>query len=112
MTKEQILALFPLKGEVTQEILDNADIHDTGNCRGAQALKAALGDNLQYFDEHNMWGTTYGRVYLKDGNTFRLTTEEGYEFMHGITAPCIVTFIVSDRMEHTEKKVIEVNEEV
>lgn len=93
MTKiEQFKALFPLKGRVTQEIIDEADIDDWQNCVGALTLSEALGENIQLVDKIN-WGNDRGFPKV-DKETVILTTKEKYNMM-GITKPVDVEFILA-----------------
>lgn len=55
--------LFPLKGNVTEEILQNKNLYNTEDCTGARTLKAALskaGVNINDFDIR--WGTHTGTI--------------------------------------------------
>lgn len=81
MNKQELMDLFPIKGYLTQEIIDKADIGNTANCRGALTLKAALGDNLKYFKQDSMWGAITGTVSVISGGEFDITTKEGINFM-------------------------------
>lgn len=55
---EQIKTLFPCEVQVTQEIIDKANIYDVWCCIGALTLKSILSEEQKkYF---NGWGVTDG----------------------------------------------------
>ena len=84
MKLEEFKKLFPLKGKLTQEIIDNADINSILRCRGARAIKEAL--NSDNFDIS--WGRVDGFI-----NYYPVTTIERIDFMKQET-PMEVTFIL------------------
>lgn len=93
---ERYKSLFPLKGIITQDIIDNANISSINNCIGSLTLKAALGDNIDLLDcSGGLWGNSYGSNHIKDGGFVRITTTDGVEMM-GVNKPMEVTFIVID----------------
>lgn len=42
ITEDYIKSLFPLKAQVTKEMLTNVDLWDSDDCIGARALKSVL----------------------------------------------------------------------
>lgn len=94
---ELFLACFPLKGILTEEILNTARAHDPLHCRGAVTLRNALGnDNLNLTDDNIViWGRTYGLAYV-GGLTIVITTVEKLDFMDANTQST-VTFIAEIR---------------
>lgn len=90
---EQFKLLFPLKGEITQEIIDSANIFDIANCIGALTLKSALGENLQLVESKSLWGSYTGFINLVDETKVSIGTIENTNFMN-VTKPQLVTFII------------------
>lgn len=93
MNKEDIIKLFPLKGEITQDIIKNADRDDIANCVGALTLQDALGKELCKQVQAE-WGAWSGSVNDSKGTwAIRLTTPNSVDFM-GVYSPREVTFII------------------
>jgi hypothetical protein len=100
MTKEELKDLFPLYGNITQEIIDSAKIYNSQRCIGALSLRSALG---HYTEKHNFTMSCGGYsgnliLNLNDENSdiyVRLTTEEKVNMMK-ITEPQLVTFIIKE----------------
>lgn len=96
MKKAEVLALFPLKGKVTLEIIEKAVLMDGGNCIGALTLKEALGVNN---DGRNLisWMSVNGGIMAenidRDFHYCVLTTEEEVRMMQ-VVEPMEVTFII------------------
>lgn len=57
--KQELLKLFPLHVEITQQILDNASLLDIELCIGAMALRKTLPSE---FSNEISWGNSIGRV--------------------------------------------------
>lgn len=100
MTKmEQFLSLFPLKGEITQEILDKTTIDtrtDSKRCPGALTFTAALGENIKLLDGPVKWLVKY--AYFGENRIDKecipgITTLEGIRFTL-VDKPQTVTFII------------------
>lgn len=96
MKLKDITSLFPLKGQLTQEILDKANIHDINKCNGALTLKAALPEGMQ---DYVTWGVYTGVVYTNKkkqdtiGSHAVISTLEDLDFMDA-TTPQEVTFVL------------------
>ena len=91
MTRDQFIALFPLKATITQEIIDKANIMDEYNCIGALTLKSVIPDTYDF--HHKLaWGCDCGLqgIYKKP---VLLTTLEGINMMN-VKTPQEVTFVV------------------
>lgn len=92
---KQYKALFPLKGEITQEIINTANTFDYGNCIGALTLKAALGVDIELVDSViSIWGSRNG-IQRIEGIPVAVTTIGGINMMR-VTEPQSVTFILTD----------------
>jgi hypothetical protein len=91
-TIEVISTLFPLKGSITQKILDNSDVIDTGNCVGYNTLHEAFGE-IEFEKGAMSWGNTSGSIRLDDGS-LHLTTEDKTQFMN-VEEPTEVVFVIS-----------------
>ena len=87
MTEAQIRTLFPLKATITQEIIDNAKLHNRFKCIGALTLKSVIPEG------NPSWGNTIGSIGVSGGERIVLTTEEGIEMMC-VKQPREVTFIL------------------
>lgn len=69
MKKQKLLDLFPLKGTVTKDIIENSDVYKSSNCIGVWTLKAALSNNLQPFEDVEfLWGSYSGGVFKKESS--------------------------------------------
>lgn len=90
---EKYISLFPLQGELTQEIIEKAHPYNTRECQGALTLKAALGENISLLANGDCWGSNQGVQSIKEGGEVRLTTMENLCFPHAKT-PQKVTFII------------------
>lgn len=86
--------LFPLKGKITQEIIDKADTMDPSNCIGALTLGAALEGKITKEDSIISWGVYTGLNEI-NGQAVRLTTEEDIDMMD-VIKPQKVTFIIDE----------------
>lgn len=89
MTIEEIKALFPLKGQLTQSVLDKSKIVDIFNCNGALTLQEATGKPFGY---KIYWGIKRGFIESQE-NTIQIGTEEDIDFMDA-RKPQEVTFIL------------------
>ena len=88
-TLEQI---FPLKGFITQEIIDKSYTYDTYNCIGTNTLREALGEDVKLFYGLG-WGRTVGCNYhIREGGVC-IGTVEDIDFMR-VQSPQEVTFII------------------
>lgn len=84
--------LFPLKGKITQDIIDNSNINDGNTCIGANTLRAALGDHLN-LGSFLCWGAIDGNILTSSGEILDIDTEGSINFMQ-VTEPRDVTFII------------------
>ena len=110
-TKEFYELLFPLKGELTGEILENtkATRHNPWECAGVKTLIAALGENAppikndDYSNDQDYvaWFSEDGRIYV-DGSYIGVTTEEDIDFVKAIY-PTSVTFILQKYKTYKEE---------
>lgn len=89
MTKDKIIQLFPLKGYISQEIIDASDPQDIQRCQGARTLKAALPEE---FEGLAMWAYSAGSIHI-DGYYLGVTTKEVVDFP-SVKKPKKVTFIL------------------
>lgn len=89
MTKEEILAWFPKKAKITQEIINEAKLYRSNLCIGALTLKTILPD--EYKDKAS-WGifTSFG-TFPKDNIV--ITTDDNVDMMM-VKEPREVTFII------------------
>lgn len=94
MTKEDIQALFPIKAEVTQEILDTSNVGSIHQCNGAKTLQSVLKLEEPWYVH---WGDRQGYIANKENyNLFiEVTTDEDISFM-SITEPTTVTFKLAE----------------
>lgn len=84
--------LFPLKGEITQEIINKANVKNPYACIGALTLKAALdkagvNSNVSWA-HHSSYSTT-----IEGQSLGIITTEQGINMVK-VTTPQEVTFIM------------------
>lgn len=89
---EEIMAVMPLKGEVTQEIIDSSSVWDSQNCIGHNTLVASLkqaGINVDELDKIR-WFNKNGYI-TKEHESLYVTTEEPMIRMY---EPQSVTFKV------------------
>lgn len=91
-----IKELFPLKGTITQEIIDGSNIHCIRECIGANTLRAALReagvmDRLDPADPI-FWGRWGGDIMLVNKAVLRIETDID---MMEVTAPQEVIFTLS-----------------
>lgn len=59
--------LFPLTVLITQQVINNADIHSRNLCIGARALRAAIKNVTKKLPTHVKWGNSLGQwhdIYL------------------------------------------------
>lgn len=107
---EEIKTLFPCEVQVTQEIIDNAILHDVWNCIGARTLESILSEEQkQYF---NGWGVTDGQFDTietvlqgtdsKDSFTIYAVDGDNSVDMMSITEPCVVTFTLEKPLNYKE----------
>lgn len=100
-TKQKYESLFPLKGYITQEIIDSAEVTHPGKCIGAMALRNALGENINLIHKKwrdNIWGYKNGQQIISvpegaDFDSVRLGTIEGIDLTE-VRTPMEVTFIL------------------
>ena len=95
--------IYPLKGQVTQEIIDKAVLSDMFSCIGALTLKQALidiGFDVTDPKYKPKWGVNIGWV----GGTVVCT--DTYLSLMAVKEPCEVTFIkeCDFKWEKEEKK--------
>lgn len=88
--------LFPLKFQVTQQIIDEGskNIYRPTCCIGALSLKEALKYNKDFY--HISWGVENGDI-LTDRVHFKITTKENINFMELRTSQ-EVTFIIKSEI--------------
>lgn len=92
--KSSIDHLFPLKGYITQEIIDNSNVRDVYNCIGYNTLVQALGsENCEKYFSVMGWGNTSGSQRTKEDVSVLITTVEEVDMMD-VTEPMEVTFIL------------------
>lgn len=89
---DKFRALFPLKGNITKDILKTADRDSIRKCVGALTLKAALKKNIKLMDYEIGWGDKEG-ANLAGGESFDITTKENISMMN-VRKPRKVTFIL------------------
>jgi hypothetical protein len=93
--ENQIKALFPLKGRVTEEIIKNSDPIDWEDCPGANTFREAIGDKLPQ-GYCIKWTNTNGAI-CREGTRYDVgiivTTVEGVGMLH-VKEPQDVTFIL------------------
>ncbi len=98
MTNKNFEALFPLKGRITKDIINKADVMDIRGCRGARTLKAALGPKSKNKDI--IWGTNDG--YATIGKVrYRIGTKEGIDFMNQNREKNVTFIILDQRMKNS-----------
>ncbi len=92
MTSEKIKALFPIKAQITQEIIDKSRTLNIYDCIGAKTLQSVIPPcQVRIF-----WGLDSGGIVhdtFKPDFQIEITTKEGVDMM-GITKPQEVTFII------------------
>jgi hypothetical protein len=88
MTPQEIKALFPLKANITEEIINTATLLDTSRCIGAKTLQSVLPKELKVD-----WGVYYGDIIVDDEQRIQITTTEQINMM-SIKLPQSVTFII------------------
>lgn len=68
-SKEEIIAMFPLEVEVTQEMIDKGyeNIFDTRACIGFQALKSVLPEDME---NDITWGCINGSIWEETHEEF------------------------------------------
>jgi hypothetical protein len=54
MTREEIIAKFPIKFMVTQNIIDNSDVIDHFNCIGTNSMKQVL-KSIDVIPDYASW---------------------------------------------------------
>lgn len=86
MTKEQIIAKFPVTVKVTKYSISKAKRMNTIKCLGARTLRKVVGNKVEIG-----WGVADGNIY----NELVVTTKENVNFMR-ITEPCTVTLIIKE----------------
>lgn len=96
MKKAELVSLFPLKVEITNEIIKNADIGNPLNCIGVLALKAGLGkknDGLNSIDWLFHSGSISSQFDDYEFHYLVIETEERINMME-VTTPKTVTFVI------------------
>lgn len=110
-TKEEIIALFPLKAQISEETLEQANRYDVLDCVGYRTLKSALPE----MSNDIAWGTVKGSLYITSKDEFRKEqirdTEDGVYSKHvvyigtieginmiDVRKPMEVTFIVVSKI--------------
>lgn len=96
MTKEDIIAVFPAKVWVTQEIIDKSNVSDVFDCIGVHTLLSLLPDLA---DGKNVWwGCTDGVVKAMEGKDMHLIdVTSGDVDMTQIKKPKLVEFKIKGR---------------
>lgn len=94
MTRQEIIDLFPIEAQITQEIIDKAVLTNSSLCIGALTLEGVRPEGL-----HNKitWGVTTGTIYLSnnlEGGRIIITTSEEIDMMD-VTEPQSVKFVYS-----------------
>lgn len=92
MTKEDIIALFPIKAQVTKEAIKKGEMKDIHGCSGFITLEQHLPEELK-----NKLAWLFHCGAIKDDNEepVWITTEEDID-VSMVEKPCDVTFIVTD----------------
>lgn len=90
---EEIKSLFPLKANVTKEILNKANIWDYEGCIGALTLQSVLPEK---FKAQATWCMFTGSITIGDESNSTSITTEGLIDMMEIKSPREVTFIIND----------------
>lgn len=94
MNKEEFELLFPLEAEITQDIIDQADITYLRKCIGALTLKKILKDHIpEYLLDTIFWYDTLGGIFEIGVD---ITTSTKIEMME-VREPTKVTFIIDNR---------------
>lgn len=93
-----IEALFPLKGQITTEILQSANRYLPSECVGTRTLQQALGvalnkDIPSSEDIHVSWGRLGGFVLIEGAKAIPITTQENIDMVE-TKEPQEVTFIL------------------
>jgi hypothetical protein len=91
MSSQEIQSLFPLKAEITQEIIDRSNVKDLYNCIGANTLRKALTTLGVY--EHIGWMNLSGAIKLSEKQSLPISTKEEVR-MVSVKKPQTVTFII------------------
>jgi hypothetical protein len=96
---EKFKALFPMEVEVTQDIIDEADIGDSKHCIGALALNKGLGkEGLSLLHKgYGSWANCVGcQVLFNDEYAMLFSYDEKGErvMMMDVEKPFTVTFKV------------------
>ncbi len=88
--------IFPLKGEITPEILKTGERFKIRKCFGALTLKAALQDKIKPEDLSELsWGNIEGELRFSDNSGLTIGTNKDTNFMDYNLIPQSVTFIIS-----------------
>jgi len=89
MKKQEIINLFPITANITQEIIDKAYLGDIRKCIGALTLKTVIPEN------DVIWGVESGGIYPNEvgEQAVKITTVEKTN-MTDVTKPQEVTFIM------------------
>lgn len=86
--------LFPLEGEITQEIIYESVLLDVRKCIGALTLLASLEGKIDPVSSDIAWGVHTGLNKI-NGQVVRITTKEDVNMME-IKKPQKVTFIIHE----------------
>ena len=92
MTKEEIIAKFPITVEVDADIIDNSNIWNMRKCIGANTLRKAI----KTFTDAELivfWGNEDGYIELDYQTNIWIGTADNIRFMD-IETPQTVTLIV------------------
>jgi len=88
-TNEELLQLFPITADITQDIIDNSQIYDTRKCIGANTLKSCVPVELHKYIE---WGASTGSIDMYISNVYVIiSTTEDIDMMN-VISPTTVTF--------------------
>jgi hypothetical protein len=87
-----IKTLFPLKAEITQEIIDGANTYSVTKCIGAKTLRTAVESktNTVFSTFAITWGSHSGNIETET-SPLNIGTEEDINMMR-VTEPQTVTF--------------------
>ena len=89
---DQIKNIFPIEVEVTQDIIDNSDIHHIFNCIGVNTLKKALGKDLVEKVDRIQWGSIRGCIDIASGSLVIESFKDDASIgMMAIQSPCKIT---------------------
>lgn len=91
MTREEIIAIFPKKVLITQEIIDEGqpNRNNVFKCIGALTLSSLLPEELH---KYTIWGSNSGTVLIEGGDHVQVEAIEGVNMMM-IDRPIEVTLI-------------------